>query len=198
MLQYNHWSEGYNFLMVNLDMLQESNIQNSEFIRRFQEQSPSINMLSQHISSLENRTQYLERNPSNSVPSCAALPPTSPSDYYWVWASNGSAVRVYSCDMTRSCGGVTGGWIRVAQVDMRNSSNHCPNGLTQRSDSGKRTCAPNADNCSSVDFTVATIEYSKVCGKIIGYQVGAPDSFKTRFRTNPTIESNYVDGVSLT
>ncbi len=47
---------------------------------------------------------------SNPAPSCAAgLPPSLPSGYYWVRASNGSAaVRVY-CDVTRSCGGVTGG-----------------------------------------------------------------------------------------
>ena len=48
-----------------------------------------------------------------SVPSCAALPPFSLSGYYWVMTSYGSTVRVY-CDMTRSCGGVTGGWMRVA------------------------------------------------------------------------------------
>ena len=35
--------------------------------------------------------------------SCAAVPPSSPSGYYWVRASNGSAMSVY-CDMTRSCG----------------------------------------------------------------------------------------------
>ena len=54
--------------------------------------------------------------------SCAALPPSFPSGYYWVRASNGSAVHVY-CDMTRSCGGVTGGWRRVAELDMTNSTN---------------------------------------------------------------------------
>ena len=37
------------------------------------------------------------------APSCAALPPSSPSGYYWVRNSVGFAVHVY-CDMTRSCG----------------------------------------------------------------------------------------------
>jgi hypothetical protein len=38
-----------------------------------------------------------------------------------------------------------------------------------------------------------------VCGKVIGYQVGSQDSFGNSGRgSNPTIESNYVDGVSLT
>ena len=40
--------------------------------------------------------------------SCNDLSPSSPSGYYWVSAFNGSAVRVY-CDMTRSCGNITGG-----------------------------------------------------------------------------------------
>jgi hypothetical protein len=75
-------------------------------------------------------------NPSSS---CAALPLSSPSGYYWVRASNGSAVHVY-CDMTRSCGGVTGGWMRVAELDMTNSSHQCPSGLRQRNDSNIRTC----------------------------------------------------------
>ena len=48
--------------------------------------------------------------------------------------------------------------------------------------------------CSSVNFSVAE-GYSRVCGKIIGYQVGAPDTFGSH--RNPTIDS-YIDGVSLT
>ena len=131
--------------------------------------------------------------------SCAALPPSSsPSGYYWVMASNGSAVSVY-CNMTLSCGGVTGGWIRVAELDMTNSSHQCPSGLRQRTDSGKRTCAPYSNNCSSTSFSVETLSYSSVCGRIIGYQDSAIDAFnfKTRY-TNLSIDDNYLDGVSLT
>jgi hypothetical protein len=69
---------------------------------------------------------------------CTTLPLSFPSGYYWVRASNGSAVRVY-CDMTRSCGGVTGGWMRVAELDMTNSSHQCPSGLRQRNDASIHT-----------------------------------------------------------
>ena len=67
--------------------------------------------LSQNISVLEYRVEQLSgvfAGEFAELPasSCAALLPTTPSGYYWVSASNGSAVRVY-CDMTRSCGGVT-------------------------------------------------------------------------------------------
>ena len=164
-------------LEFKLDMLQEESIQN--------------------FSLLESRTQHLLGNglsPSTSAISCTALPPSSPSGYYWVRASNGSAVRVY-CDMTRSCGGVTGGWMRVADLDMTNSSHQCPRGLQQRTDAGRRTCIPMiSPGCSSVNFSAAE-GYSRVCGKIIGYQVGDPDTFG--FYSNPTIDS-YIDGVSLT
>ena len=113
--------------------------------------------------------------------SCAALPPSSPSGYYWVRASNGSAVRVY-CDMTRSCGGVTGGWTRVAELDMTNSSHQCPSGLRQRTDSNIRTCVRNTDSpgCSAVQYSTANIHYSRVCGKVIAYQYGTTNAFLER------------------
>ena len=132
--------------------------------------------------------------------SCAALPPFFPSGYYWVRASNGSAVRVY-CDMTRSCGGVTGGWMRVAELDMTNSCHQCPSGLRQRTDSNTRTCVrdSNSRGCSSVTFSSVTLEYSRVCGKIIGYQFASPDAFAPTGRpSNPSINTYYVDGVSIT
>ena len=134
------------------------------------------------------------------APSCAALialSPSSPSGYYWVRASNGSAVRVY-CDMTRSCGsGVTGGWMRVAELDMTNSSHQCPSEL-QQTDRNGRTCRIASDSAGcSQDITYSTIsEYSKVCGKIRGFQTGTPDSFANS--VNVGLASNYVDGVSLT
>ena len=132
--------------------------------------------------------------------SCAALPPSSPSGYYWVRVSNGSvAVSVY-CDMTRSCGGVTGRWMRVAELDMKNSSHQCPSGLRQRNDTGNRTCIPNSDSatCSSVTFLVNT-NYSKVCGRIIGYQFSSTNAFGYISGSSPqSIDTYYVDGVSLT
>jgi hypothetical protein len=130
---------------------------------------------------------------------CAALPPSSPSGYYWVMTSIiGSAVLVY-CDMTMSCGGVTGGWRRVANLDMTNSSHQCPTGLRQRNESNKRTCvknAPTAGCSSTVTFsTAASMEYSKVCGRVIAYQRGTTDAFEIGIGN---INSHYVDGVSLT
>ena len=83
---------------------------------------------------------------------CHALPPSSPSGYYWVIAANGSAVREYCDDISILCGGVTGEWRRVAHLDMTNSSHQCPSGLRMHNDSNKRTCVRNSDRagCSSI------------------------------------------------
>ena len=83
-----------------------------------------------------------------SVPATSCLQVSLyPSGYYWVRASDGSAVRVY-CDMSRSCGGVTGGWMRVAHLDFNDTSTSCPSGLRERVDSGIRTCGIESSGAS--------------------------------------------------
>ena len=145
-------------------------------------------------STLKNAVKMVEGAPPNS--SCASLPSSSPSGYYWLTAPNGSAVRVY-CDMTRSCGSVTGGWMRVAFLDMNNSSQQCPDGLRLCTDSGIRLCAISDfdASCSSVSYDSKGLPYSKVCGMVIGYPSGTIDAFRG---THASIDTIYLDGVSLT
>ena len=157
--------------------------------------------LSQNISTLKfTADQLLNLHPGlcADLPasSCAALLPTTPSGYYWVSASNGSAVRVY-CDMTRSCGGVTGGWVRVGYLDMTNSSHQCPSGFTEHSDSNIRTCRRRGTSagCGSVMMD-SLYQFSRVCGRVRAYQISTTDAFQGR--SSPSIDSAYVDGVSLT
>ena len=153
--------------------------------------------LSQNISLLEYRAEELSGIVADLLASsCAALLPTTLSGYYWVSASNGSAVRVY-CDMTRSCGGVTGGWVRVGYLDMTDSSHQCPSGFTENNDSNIRTCrrTDTSAGCGSVMMDVP-YQYSRVCGRVRAYQVGTTNAFQGR--SSPNIDSNYVDGVSLT
>ena len=85
--------------------------------------------------------------------------------------------------------------MRVAELDMTNSSHQCPSGLVERTDSGKRTCVRNetTGGCSSVHFITPGVDYSSVCGRVIGYQYGAPEAF-----IGTSVDSRYVDGVSLT
>ena len=136
--------------------------------------------------------------PTNDSPatSCRALHdrhPDAPSDYYWIGKSGSAAVKVY-CDMTRTCGNLTGGWMRVANIDMTNTSQQCPSGLTLIS-SPKRVCDLTSYTCVSNTFTTQGMEYTHVCGRVIGYQNRIPLAFHYR---SSGFEGAHVHGVSLT
>ena len=149
---------------------------------------------------LENPGQYQDY-PAASCSAVLLFAPSSPSGLYWVRSSNGSAVRVY-CDMTRSCGNTPGGWMRVIELDMTNESTQCPSGLRQH-DNNLRTCGINSDSplsCSSATFNLNGIKYSSVYGVIRAYGCGSTDAYSIAERrsSNLDIDSNYVDGISLT
>jgi len=126
-------------------------------------------------------TQY----PPGSTPSYPAaacweiqnLNPSAPSGYYWLRGRDGSSFRMY-CDMSMFCEGVSGGWMQVAKIDMNNSNETCPEGLRPLT-TPKRLCGMNIDGggCSPATFKVNGIQYTSVCGKIIGYQQQSPDAF---------------------
>ena len=94
-----------------------------------------------------------------------------------------------------SCNG-TSGWRWVAFINMTNTSYNCPTGLSLTSYS-KRTCGRShtGDGCSSTTFSVGGFSYSRVCGRIRGYQFGATSAFGG---VGTGIDNNYVDGISLT
>ena len=123
--------------------------------------------------------------------------PGAPSGYYWIRGTGCCSAKHMYCDMDRVCKNVTGPWMRVASIDMTNTSSTCPSGLTTLT-SPRRLCSRNIyyPGCSSVVFPVHGIKYSKVCGKIIGYQMKTPDAFRGSSYGTP--DSNYVDGISLT
>jgi len=133
------------------------------------------------------------------VTSCSALPANCPSDYYWVASSGGTAVQVY-CDMDRVCGcNSTGGFTRVANLNMSNPSDQCPGKLDLQTYSSepRRLCGRGSSSsacCVSAVYNTYGISYSHVCGRVIGYQYASPDGFDG----TQNIEDSYVDGVSLT
>ena len=114
------------------------------------------------------------------------------SGYYWI-GEIGSAVRVY-CNMSLTCGNLTGGWMRVANIDMTNTSQNCPSGLNLTT-SPKRVCSSPSTGCVSNDFDIHGVQYSHICGRVIGYQKDAPNAF---FHHSRGIDADYVYGVSLT
>ena len=50
-------------------------------------------------------------------------------------------------------------------------------------------------SCEGITYTTGSEQYGQVCGRIIGYQIGTPDSFAF---TSRSIDSYYLDGVSVT
>ena len=103
-------------------------------------------------------------------------------------------------ELTYKCGG-TGGWRRVVYLDITDPSTTCPSGwkLTGYS---KRTCGRATDGpktCDSATFPVRGGEYTRLCGRIRGYQWGSLDGFANyHYRPVTTIDGAYVDGVSVT
>ena len=63
-----------------------------------------------------------------------------------------------------------------------------------------RTCGrPGPAGCVSITFPVHGIEYSQVCGRVIGYQDRTPGAFEPYYRDRSiTIDDVYVEGVSIT
>ena len=120
------------------------------------------------------------------------------SGYYWIKTEN-SSVKVY-CDMERACcGSTSSGWMRVANIDMTDPTQQCPHGfrLITRTASPLRTCGRpvGRGGCVSTTVSVHEYEYTRVCGRIVGYQFGSPSGF----RTGPSnIDSHYMAGISLT
>ena len=139
----------------------------------------------------------------NPASSCSDIAQDSPSGEYWIQtSSNNSPVQVY-CDMTsRNCScNTTGGWMRVANLDMTDSSQQCPDGfrLVTRTTAPLRICGrPGPAGCVSTTFPVHGIEYSQVCGRIRGYQDRTPEAFYLRIGYPMSIDDSYVNGVSLT
>ena len=99
-----------------------------------------------------------------------------------------------------TCGG-TGGWRRVVYLDFTDRNTNCPSGWQLTSHS-RRTCGRVSTSrltCDSVTFPVSGGDYTRVCGRIKGYQSGGPDAFETYDDGEATtINSAYVSGVSLT
>ncbi len=143
-------------------------------------------------------------NPANS---CSDIPQDRPSGKYWIATTTSSPVRVY-CDMNRtSCScNTTGEWMRVANLDMTDPNQNCPEGLRleTRTEPPLRTCGQveGPAGCTSTTYSTHGVEYSNVCGRIIAYQRNTPDAFYP-YSSNAfsniavSIDDVYVEGVSL-
>ena len=114
------------------------------------------------------------------------------SGYYWI--KTDQVYKVY-CDMELNCGGIRGGWMRIANVDT-SQGDDCPNGWSLIT-SPQQLCkgSGNESGCYSTSFPNNRAEYTSICGKLHGYQQGSPSAF---FSHDVSINGPYLDGVSIT
>ena len=172
-------------------LYQQLSRQNASIDSSYQQLNTSINMLYNQLKYLQLKQENAEDNPAISCKDLYDMYYNS-SGYYWI-GEVGSAVRVY-CNMSLTCGNLTGGWMRVANIDMTDTSQNCPSGLRLIS-LPKRVCDIPSIGCVSNDFDIHGVQYSHICGRVIGYQKSIPAAF---FYHSRGIDGSYVYGVSLT
>ena len=89
------------------------------------------------------------------------------------------------------------GFRHIYSLDMAIPGEECPDGLRETNKS-VRTCGKGRSGagCDSVTISTGGVSYQYIRGKLSGYQYGSPDAFAGR--SSPSIDGNYVDGVSIT
>ena len=205
------------------EILSKVNVTVQEAIARLESKFDAINLNLNETSTLEELLQPIQRQlnyhlqppPASPLEAFSRSSPAAsckriynvysdaPSGYYWIKSSSGSPVQVY-CKMNADCTGYAGGWMRVAYIDMKNSSHRCPSGLRLLSqNSNPRSVCDRRDrsryssySCPSTNFTVHGLSYRHVYGRVIAYQYGYPRAF--RYNRYNSIDQAYVFGVSLT
>ena len=148
-----------------------------------------------------NRSIHFGKAASFPAPSCRViylLQPNYRSGHYWVISSNGSSIRVY-CEMTKSCGNVTGGLIRVGVLNSETRPLLCIGDFTTVNHNTRCVRTTAEPGCSHMVFPLMNMEYSHICGTVEAFWFSTPDGFTGSSRSSSTtINDNYVDGISLT
>ena len=138
--------------------------------------------------------------PANSCKELAERKPGIPSGNYWILNSTQSPVQVF-CEMGQvfpASLNVTGGWVRVANLNMTDPDQQCPENLQLSYTNPIRLCGRRTgSSCDSVTFTTYGVQYRRVCGRVRGYQFASPDAFNVYCPAPCTIDSHYVEGVSI-
>jgi len=110
------------------------------------------------------------------------------------------------CNMTQfdlftTCAGVAGNWKRIARLDV-SAGETCPLGWYKPS--GYSYCRVPVDKetkphvCAAALFSTNGMSYNRVCGRVRGYQKGVPGGFAGAHQHQSSIDTSYLDGVSIT
>ncbi len=88
----------------------------------------------------------------------------------------------------------------MTYIDMTDSNHQCPGDMEEVTLSGKRVCGRSSsaarESCVSANISTSGLQYSQVCRRMRGYQYGYTNAFCEAL--SESIESQYVDGVSVT
>ena len=145
---------------------------------------------------IEDLIELRDSTRSEPLSSCEQLRnryPIIPSGYYHI-----GNVTIY-CHMGKLCNS-TGGWTRLAYLNMSLPTENCPSGFQMYNTGGVRACGRvnvNTD-CLPVIFPSNNISYSEICGRVVGYQHASTDAIDPRFGDHNDIDGHYVDGISIT
>ena len=107
---------------------------------------------------------HTSQYPANSCAELAEREPDIPSGNYWILNSTQSPVQVF-CEMGDvfpSGLNVTGGWVRVANLNMTDPNQQCPGNLQlSYTNQPIRLCGKSTDgpSCNSVTFTTYGVQY---------------------------------------
>ena len=100
---------------------------------------------------------------------------------------------------TTNYGNITGGWMRVAHINMTDENNTCPQELSYTAIGSTRMCGRSLYyGCSLITFPMHRVPYTKVCGRAHGYQYRGPEAFHGNGHNGQTLDGAYVDGLSVT
>ena len=81
---------------------------------------------------------------------------------------------------------------------MTDPSQQCPPAWREYNTSEVRVCGRPASNGGSrpANFYVVDQQFNRVCGRVIGFQVGSPDGFFQFYARS--LDQGYMDGISIT
>ncbi len=183
-------------VMLNIETCQ--NISSSLFKEKHEEFNAAITNAYDIIDNVTSYLSVLETSLIDYFFSSCSQALSKDSSYlsgnYILRSSTGALRNVY-CDMNNTFGGYSKGWMRVAKLDV----NKCPPGLMANTSGAIKTCVVTKDNagCTPIVYSTSKISYTKITGRIRGYQNGTLDGFLGP-QESLNINGNYVDGISIT
>ena len=89
-------------------------------------------------------------------------------------------------------------WTKVGYLNMSDPTQQCP--ASWQTFTSPRSCGKknNREPCGSVNISTCGTSYQMICGRFNGYHVGTTDAFMNYKGLGYSLDTYYVDGVSIT